>query len=117
MSASLMVSKVLLVAAGGVVGLPLSVLGLAVGERNPVGWLLAFVGMAYFFGGAVYLAIVGPEEGARLGMTDRSLWFVAPAFLVVFFGASLEYLLLPARLPRTETLQLAGLALIGLGGC
>jgi hypothetical protein len=37
--------------------------------------------MAYFFGGAVYLAIVGPEEGARLGMTDRSLWFVAPAFL------------------------------------
>jgi len=33
--------------------MPLSVLGLAVGETNPLGWVLAFCGLGYFFGGAI----------------------------------------------------------------
>lgn len=110
-----LVGKLLLVAAGAVVGMPLSVLGLAVGETNPLGWLLAFCGLGYFFGGAIYAAIVGRDEVARARLGGPSLWLIAPAILILLFGAPLEYLYLPARLPRGEAMEVIGLVCVGLG--
>jgi protein-S-isoprenylcysteine O-methyltransferase Ste14 len=110
-----LVGKLLLVAAGVVVGMPLSVLGLAVGETNPLGWVLAFCGLGYFFGGAIYAAIVGRDELARARVGGPSLWLIAPAILILLFGAPLEYLYLPARLPRGEAMEVVGLVCVGLG--
>jgi protein-S-isoprenylcysteine O-methyltransferase Ste14 len=110
-----LVGKLLLVAAGVVVGMPLSVLGLAVGETNPLGWVLALCGLGYFFGGAIYAAIVGRDEGTRARLGGPSLWLIAPAILILLFGAPLEYLYLPTRLPRVEAMEVIGLVCMGLG--
>lgn len=115
MSASDLIRKVVLIVAGVLAGLSLSVLGLTTGQSNILGWLLAFVGLGYFFGGAIYLAAVGTSNAVRAEPGDRSIWLLAPGFIVVFWGSPLEYLYLSLALPRTATMQAIGLGLIALG--
>ncbi len=101
----------------------LACLGLETATSNLLGWLLALTGAGYLAGGAILLWVErrrwpprGPEETpAREERGDRSFWLALPGFLGVFFGPPLEYLYLPSWLPRGLGMQIAGLALVGLG--
>ncbi len=106
--------RIFLLVVGNALALVLGCLGLATQANNWLGWVLFAVGVGYVVGGTSYfgfyqnrLAVAREEKG------DRSFWLILPGFLVVFFGAPLEYLYLPVILPRTITMQIIGLALIG----
>lgn len=115
MSASETLRKVLLIVAGALAGLLLSVLGLMTSQSNILGWFLAFVGLGYFFGGAVYLTAVGASSAVRAELSDRSIWLLAPGFIVVFVGAPLEYLYRSPAVPRLVAMQAIGLGVIAAG--
>lgn len=108
--------RIFLLAAGCVLALILSCLGLETSKNNLIGWLLTGIGIGYLFGGAIYLwtyhdneAVVREETG------DRSFWLILPGFLAIFYGPPLEYLYLPETLPRLLWMQIAGLVLIAAG--
>ncbi|MDP2995546.1 MAG: isoprenylcysteine carboxylmethyltransferase family protein, partial [Anaerolineales bacterium] len=54
----------------------------------------------------------GRGEAAWEEKGDRSFWAILPGFLVVFFAPPIEWMYLPAVLPRTLWMQIAGLVLI-----
>jgi protein-S-isoprenylcysteine O-methyltransferase Ste14 len=98
----------------------LALLGLETLHTNLLGWFLLVIGVAYPAGAVIYYFIrrepfwsAGGSGKAALEETgDRSFWTILPGFLVVFFGPPLEWLHLPAWLPRGLGMQIAGLALI-----
>jgi protein-S-isoprenylcysteine O-methyltransferase Ste14 len=107
--------------------LALAYLGWKTLPGNLLGWFLLVIGVGYPAGGAIYLwvksksragllAPVFGQEAIREEPGDRSFWLVLPGFLAVFFGSPVEFLLLPALLPRGTGMQIAGLIVIGLGG-
>jgi protein-S-isoprenylcysteine O-methyltransferase Ste14 len=102
----------LLSAVAVVFGAALVFLGLRAVPRNVLGWFMVFAGLGYLLGGGVYLAFEGRRGAVRVEASDRSLWAIAPGFTAVFFGAPLEYLYLPAMLPRAGAMQAAGVALL-----
>jgi protein-S-isoprenylcysteine O-methyltransferase Ste14 len=107
-------TKSLFVLVGVVMSCAIVSLGLETICTNGLGWVIVFIGVAYCMGGAAYLAArVGVAQ--RVEVIDRSLWFIGPGFIAVFLASPLEYLYLPALLPRTVVMQVAGLGLVGLG--
>jgi len=98
----------------------LALLGLETLRSNMLGWLLLVFGVAYPAGGVIYYFIrrepfwkPGGGEGAVLQEKgDRSFWLILPGFLAVFYAPPLEWFYLPASLPRTIWMQMAGLVLI-----
>lgn len=98
----------------------LALLGLETLHENILGWFLLVFGVAYPAGGVIYYFIrrepfwksAGGGEAARNEKGDRSFWLILPGFLAVFFAPPLEWFYLPAILPRTLWMQVAGLALI-----
>lgn len=98
----------------------LALLGLETLHENILGWFLLVFGVAYPAGGVIYYFIrrepfwksAGGGEAARDEKGDRSFWLILPGFLAVFFAPPLEWFYLPAILPRTLWMQVAGLALI-----
>lgn len=95
-------------------------LGLETLGSNILSWFLLVFGVAYPAGGVIYYFIrrepfwspVGRGEASREEKDDRSFWIILPGFLIVFFAAPLEWIYLPAVLPRTLWMQFAGLVLI-----
>jgi protein-S-isoprenylcysteine O-methyltransferase Ste14 len=98
----------------------LALLGLETLHDNFLGWFLLALGIAYPAGGMIYYFIrrepfwksARGGEAVREETGDRSFWLILPGFLVVFFASPLEWILLPAVLPRLLWMQIAGLALI-----
>ncbi len=107
--------KIAFLFAGIVVSCAIVGLGLETIPQNALGWPLVFVGLAYCMGGSIYLAVAQTRGAIAVEPGDRSLWLIAPGFMVVFAAPPLEYLYLPPLLPRAGTMQLAGLGLMGLG--
>jgi protein-S-isoprenylcysteine O-methyltransferase Ste14 len=98
----------------------LALLGLETLGTNLLGWFLLLFGVAYPAGGVIYYFIrrepfwkpVSGGEAAQEEKGDRSFWLILPGFLAVFFACPLEWLYLPAVLPRNIWLQITGAALI-----
>lgn len=98
---------------GGMLGLALSLLGLQASQDNLLGWVELFIGVGYLAGGALYLSHPRWQKAALLAEQGvGSFIAIAPGFLAVFFMPPFEYLYLPALLPRTDSLEIAGLGLI-----
>lgn len=103
-----------------VLAICLALLGLETLGSNILGWFLLVLGIAYPAGGVIYYFIrrepfwksAGRGEAAREEKGDRSFWVILPGFLIVFFAPPLEWLYLPAVLPRLVWMQAAGLGLI-----
>lgn len=101
----------------------LALLGFKTLAANPLGWILLLVGAGYVIGlGTAYLIrkqrfweadtggeVVKEEKG------DKSFWFISLGMIAGFFLAPLEYIYLPAILPRSTGFMLAGLGLAILG--
>jgi protein-S-isoprenylcysteine O-methyltransferase Ste14 len=90
-------------------------LGLLTARENILGWYVVCVGLGCCGGGAVYLAVTQFDPGRPPAKGDRSLWLLTPGLAAVFFGAPLEWLLLPPLLPRGPIDQFLGLGLILAG--
>jgi len=98
----------------------LALLGLETLGSNILGWFLLVLGIAYPAGGVIYYFVrrepfwksAGRGKAAREEKGDRSFWAILPGFLVVFFAPPIEWMYLPAVLPRTLWMQIAGLVLI-----
>jgi protein-S-isoprenylcysteine O-methyltransferase Ste14 len=98
----------------------LALLGLETLQRNMLGWFLLVFGVAYPAGGVIYSFIrrepfwksAGGGQPGKEENGDRSFWIILPGFLAVFFAPPLEWFYLPAFLPRTLWMQVAGLVLI-----
>jgi len=100
----------------------LALLGLETLGSNLMGWILLLVGIAYPAGAVIYYIIRREPfwqhtraQVMREEKGDRSFWGILPGFLLVFFAPPVEWLYLPALLPRLPWLQVAGLILILAG--
>lgn len=100
---------------GALLAISMAGLGLETIWQNLMGGVLVLLGFAYMLGGAIYLWATQGKASIRKELGDRSLWLLAPGFLVVFFAPPLEYLYVPQIVPRGLAMQAIGLALI-LGG-
>ena len=91
-------------------------LGWRSAPTNLLGWFISLFGLAFLIGGVLYLpSLIQAQTPRRAEQNDLSFWLILPGFLVVFFGAPLEYLYLPQTLPRTSALQILGLVLLAAG--
>lgn len=91
-------------------------LGILTLKTNLMGWFLLFMGAAFVIGGPLYVRRRKGEPPARQEERgDRSFWLVQPGFILAVFGAPLEYLLVPAVLPRLLWMQIVGLFLVIAG--
>jgi len=91
-------------------------LGWRSAPTNLLGWFIGLFGLAFLIGGVLYLPrLIQSQTPRSAEQNDLSFWLILPGFLVVFFGAPLEYLYLPQSLPRTLELQILGLLLLALG--
>lgn len=108
--------RIFLIVVGTALALVLGCLAFETTMTNYLGWFLLAVGIAYCAGGAFYIwQNMSQDVTGRAEDGDRSFWFLLPGILGVFFTPPLEYLFLPARLPRTITMELIGLLVILLG--
>lgn len=98
----------------------LGLIGLETLSDNILGWFLLVFGIAYPVGGVIYYFIrhepfwksTDGGKTAKEEKKDNSFWAILPGFLVVFFAPPLEWMYLPAVLPRVTWLQITGLILI-----
>lgn len=96
--------------------LGLAYLGWATVPTNPTGWCILFIGLSFVIGGPVYVLKRRKDPPARKEERgDRSFWLVQPGFILAIFGAPLEYLFLPALLPRPAWFPALGLVMVILG--
>jgi protein-S-isoprenylcysteine O-methyltransferase Ste14 len=107
--------RVRLIGLGWGAALAMAWLGLFTARENILGWCVVGVGLGCCGGGAVYLAVTQFDPGRPPAKGDRSLWLLTPGLAAVFFGAPLEWLLLPSLLPRGLIDQALGLGLIVAG--
>ena len=101
----------------------LALLGLETLEKNILGWLGLAIGVGYPSGAFIHFWIRKKpfwqhEEGGHEIVEergDKSFWLILPGLLSTFFIPPLEYLYLPAYLPRTGWMQWIGLSFLILG--
>lgn len=97
----------------------LALLGLETLGGNITGWFLLLVGIAFpaglvidtfirrdFYQASTTTRVVREEK------YDLSFFLILPGFLMVFFAPPLEWIYLPAVLPRLVFMQTVGMALI-----
>ena len=101
----------------------IGMLGWLTVKTNLLGWFLLLVGAAYLVGVVIVYwfrkeRFWGPRAGGAMMKeenTDRSFWLIVIGMIAVFFMPPIEYLFLPAVLPRVEWVQVTGLTLIVFG--
>ncbi len=111
-----------LVCLAPILALVLALLGLETVSGNFLGWLLLAFGIAYPAATVIQFWIRKesfwqPRFGGRAiaeEIGDSSFWLILPGMMAGFFAPPLEYIYLPAVLPRSLWMQLIGLALIAL---
>ncbi len=110
------VIRIFLLVIGNALALLLALLALETTPTNFLGWFLFAIGIAYGAGGVIYLwRNQNNDNSVRAETGNRSFWWILPGFLVIFFAPPLEFLHLPAWLPRGTGMELAGLVIILLG--
>jgi protein-S-isoprenylcysteine O-methyltransferase Ste14 len=98
-------------------------LGWTTVQTNLMGWFLLLVGGAYLIGVVVIYwfrkeRFWGPRAGGAMlkeEHDDRSFWLIVIGMIAAFFLPPLEYIFIPAVIPRAEWLEVTGLTLIVLG--
>lgn len=101
----------------------LALLGLLTFQANLLGYFLLTTGLIYFLGVVIVYWIRGIKfwrprakgEMLREEKNDWSFWLIVVGMIAAFYLPALEYLLFTATLPRTVSLQAAGLLFIFLG--
>jgi protein-S-isoprenylcysteine O-methyltransferase Ste14 len=101
----------------------LALLGVESIPANPLGWFLLLVGVSYPVGVVIVVWIRKRpfwESGSggsvvKEERNDRSYWILVLGMLVVFYLSPLEYLFVPAIIPRASGFILAGLLLVIAG--
>jgi protein-S-isoprenylcysteine O-methyltransferase Ste14 len=110
------VVRIFLLIVGNALALFLALLAVETIATNFLGWFLLAISIAYGAGGVIYLWRSRDEEGIKRAETgNRSFWWILPGFVAIFFAPPLEFLFLPAFLPRSVTLELVGLIIILIG--
>jgi protein-S-isoprenylcysteine O-methyltransferase Ste14 len=108
--------RLFLLIIGNALALLLALLALETTSKNFLGWFLFAISLAYGAGGVIYLWRSRDEGGnKRTEPNNRSFWWILPGFIAIFFAPPLEFLFLPALLPRGITMELAGLVIILMG--
>jgi len=101
----------------------LALLGVKTLPTNPLGWFLLLVGVVYA-AGLVIVSIIRKDrfwESSSGGATtheergDRSLWFITLGMVAAFYLSPLEYIYLPASLPRNAGMSFGGVGVVALG--
>jgi protein-S-isoprenylcysteine O-methyltransferase Ste14 len=111
-------TKIFLTVFAPLLALSLAYLGLITIPLNSTGWFLVLMGLAYLIGLPVYLwknkteDLFGTSRAVKVEGQNKSFWLVQPGFVLAIYGAPLEYLLLPAVLPRLQMMQAAGWILL-----
>lgn len=98
-------------------------LGWATVQTNLMGWFLLLVGGAYLVGVVVVYwfrreRFWGPRAGGAMlkeENKDSSFWWIVVGMIAAFFLPPIEYLFLPAILPRVLWMEIAGLTLVLFG--
>ena len=98
----------------------LFILGLVTAKTNLLGWFLMVTGFVYFFGVIfVYwirkIQFWGPRTGGKPLKEERndwSFWFIVLGMVAMFYLPPVEYLLMPAILPRMVSIEIIGFLLI-----
>ena len=98
----------------------LALLGLLTFQANLLGYFLLISGLIYFFGVMVVYWIRGIKfwrprakgEVLKEEKDDWSFWLIVVGMIASFYLPALEYLFFTATLPRTVSLQAAGLLFI-----
>lgn len=101
----------------------LALLGLETLKSNILGWILLGLGIAFPAGGIIYFFIrhepfwkaANGGEAVREEKGDRSFWLILPGFLAAHFLPPIEWMALPAALPRILGMQVAGLIIVVAG--
>jgi protein-S-isoprenylcysteine O-methyltransferase Ste14 len=108
--------RIFLLIAGNALALVLALLALETITTNFLGWFLFATSVAYGAGGMIYFWRTREAEGTRRTEPGyRSFWWILPGFIAIFFAPPLEYIFLPALLPRGIGMELAGLVIILTG--
>ena len=101
----------------------IGMLGWLTVKTNLLGWFLLLVGAAYLVGVVIVYwfrkeRFWGPRAGGAMmkeESNDRSFWLIVIGMISAFFLPPIEYLFLPAVLPRIYWMQVTGLTLIVFG--
>lgn len=101
----------------------LALLGLETLDRNVLGWLCLAIGVGYPSGAIIHFWIRKEpfwqhwDTGGAIveEHSDKSFWLILPGLLTTYLAPPLEYIYLPAYLPRTDWLEWIGLTLVVLG--
>ena len=117
------VAKFFLLVVAPILAVLLALLGVETLPANPLGWFLLLVGVVYTAGMVIVYAIRKERfwESSLAGAPtheergDRSLWFITLGMVAAFYLSPVEYLYLPASLPRNAWLAFSGLGLVALG--
>jgi hypothetical protein len=89
----------------------LACIGFEIRSEHHLGWLIFFTGVAGCISGSLTLAESTYRVVVESQATDRALWLVVPGLLIICLASPLEFLYLPAFLPRTAAVEEAGLVL------
>ncbi len=100
---------------GVLAGIFSATLGYETRTANLIGWVLLVIGILSVAGGSVTLGVSMVRKSIRLDQCDKALWLLLPGVILVGLGSPLEFLYLPALLPRTHNFQAIGLAVCILG--
>ncbi len=101
----------------------LALLGVETIPANPLGWFLLLVGIT-FTAGTIIVYVIRREriwEPAIDKATiqeergDRSFWWITLGMSAAFYLSPLEFLYLPATLPRHAWMSFIGVGLVTLG--
>jgi protein-S-isoprenylcysteine O-methyltransferase Ste14 len=103
--------------------LVLAWLGWLTWKTNLLGWFLMITGLGFAAGVLVRYWILrhaywNPRSGEKSNLEekgDRSFWMIMPGLGAPLYLAPIEFLILPAVLPRTMLFQYVGVSLV-LGG-
>ena len=117
------IAKVFLLVVSPILAMLLALLGVETLPANPIGWFLLLVGVVYIAGVAIVYAFrkerfwESPLNGTLTNEErgDRSFWFVTLGILAAFYLAPMEYLYLPASLPRNGWMSFSGVGLVAVG--
>ena len=101
----------------------LALLGWMTMGSNLLGWFLFITGAVYFFGVIlVYwirrIQFWKPQAGggmAREEQGDQSFWLITLDMIFAFYVPPIEFLLLPALLPRTDLMESLALHIVIFG--
>ena len=118
-----LIAKFFILVIAPILAMLLALLGVETLPTNPLGWFLLLVGVVYIAGVVIVYVIrrerfwESPLNGSPIleEHGDRSLWFITLGMLAAFYLSPIDYIYLPACLPRNAWMSFSGVGLVALG--